>query len=273
MRNATRNSGRLLNDQPRLTVQEKRRRLLQRDKWLEAISPDSHFGLLFDELPDVHFFAKDRRGRLMFLDRGALDRYEMEPAEVVGATDFELNPRFFAVGNSDDDDRVLNRGEAIRRKKELWFDHRGVPDWYEVTKLPVRSKRGKIIGIMGILKPYRGDTGSDSPWGEITQMLEYIHVHFAEDLTVARLAKMVDLSTRQLERRFHMLIGMSPKQYIIRTRIGAVCRALRGGNDSLAHIAADCGFCDQSSLTQHFHHCVGMTPTQFRRAHFARDEK
>lgn len=270
MRNATRTSARLLNDQPRLSVQERRRRLIQRDKWLEAISPESHFGLLFDELPGVHFFAKDRRGRLMFLDRDALDRYNMNPEEAVGLTEFELNPRFFALGNSDDDARILNQGEAIRRKKELWFDQRGVPDWYEVTKLPVRSRRGKIIGIMGILKPYRGDADSDSPWGEITQMFEYIHVHFSENLTVARLARMANLSTRQLERRFQDLIGMSPKQYIIRTRIGAVCRALREGTDSLAHIAADCGFCDQSSLTQHFHHCIGMTPTQFRRANFNR---
>lgn len=265
MRNATGHSARLFNDHSDLSENEQRRRLIQRDKWLEAISPESHFGILFDEIPGVHFFAKDRRGRLMFLDRSALERYKMRPVDVIGATDFDLNPKFFAASNAEDDAQILKTGEVIRGKKELWFDLRGMPDWYEVTKLPVRSKRGRIIGIMGIMRPYRGDPDAMSPWGELTQMLEYIHSHFSENLTVARLARMANLSTRQLERRFHTLIGISPKQYIIRTRVGAVCRALSEGSDSLAHIAADCGFCDQSSLTQHFHHCIGMTPTQFRR--------
>jgi AraC-like DNA-binding protein len=59
--------------------------------------------------------------------------------------------------------------------------------------------------------------------------------------------------------------GIGPQEYLVKTRVLAAIRLLRGTDRGLAEIVLDCGFCDQSAFTSHFRRCVGMTPSRFRR--------
>lgn len=74
------------------------------------------------------------------------------------------------------------------------------------------------------------------------------------------------LAQRQLERKFHDILGISPQEFLIKTRVLAACHALRRADASLSGIAANCGFYDQSSFTEHFRHHVSQTPREFRRS-------
>ena len=57
---------------------------------------------------------------------------------------------------------------------------------------------------------------------------------------------------------------LSPMQLIQKLRIDEAARLLDTTELSLAQIAAEVGYCDQSALTRQFHTLVGITPGQFR---------
>lgn len=67
-------------------------------------------------------------------------------------------------------------------------------------------------------------------------------------------------------RRFH---GRSLGDYVAGLRIQRACRALGATDDSLAAIAADAGFTDQSHFTRSFRDALGTTPARYRRLHRA----
>lgn len=238
-----------------------------REAWLGEIAAESHFHKLFDLLPGVHFFAKNRTGETMFSSHGILRLYGMrDESEIVGLTDFDLNPASMAEVYVQDDRQIYARGEPILDKVELWFDEQGLPDWYMVSKLPIRSRTGEIIGIMGILRPFSGPSGLPSAHQEMVPAVQYIRTHFRRRIDLADLAKAVGLSPRQLQRRFRQTLGLSPQELLIKTRVMAASRALREGDASIAEIAAECGFYDQSSFTEHFRRYMGQTPLRFRKA-------
>ena len=67
-------------------------------------------------------------------------------------------------------------------------------------------------------------------------------------------------------RRFH---GRSLGDYVTGLRIQRACRALGESDDTLAAIASETGFTDQSHFTRSFRDAVGTTPARYRRAHRA----
>src|SRR5687768_18390975 len=90
---------------PRKITPSKRKALLaKRDAWLREIRPTSLFHILFDVLPGVYFFAKNRRGELMFTSGASRNLYRLpDEAAVIGLTDFDLNPPDMAQSYINDD--------------------------------------------------------------------------------------------------------------------------------------------------------------------------
>jgi AraC-like DNA-binding protein len=225
------------------STEEVARYLKMRDAWLREIAPTSLFHALFDALPGLHFFAKNRQGELMFLSRSNRERYGLrDDAQVVGLTDFDLNPPGMAQCYVRDDERIYATGAPILNRVELWFDAQGIPAWYAVTKLPIRSRSGKIIGVMGVSQDYEGRARLVAPWREIEVAVRHVQDHFRDPVHVDDLARLTALSTRQLERKFRAAFGIAPKEFLIKTRVLAACRALRKSDAALSDVAIDCGF-------------------------------
>jgi AraC-like DNA-binding protein len=238
----------------------------QRDAWLKQVAPGSLFHPLFDLIPNVYFFAKNRRGQTMFSSRNVLDLYGMrDEGEMLGLTDFDLNPDSLARGYVSDDHWLYKTGQPILNRMEVWFSPEGVPDWFIINKLPIRSRRGTIIGVMGILQPCPEREKYAAPWGDIADAVRQIRESYAQPFSVTALAEQLAMSERQLQRKFRDALGMTPRELLLRTRINAACRLLKESDASVAAVALQCGFYDQSSLTRLFHQRTGMTPMHFRR--------
>ena len=59
----------------------------------------------------------------MLVSRSILARYGMtDDIEMLGLTDFDLNPENMAEGFVSDDERIYRTGEPILHRVELWFD-------------------------------------------------------------------------------------------------------------------------------------------------------
>src|SRR6186997_3204232 len=100
----------------------------ERIRFLQQIGPDTPFYRLFDHMPDVSFFAKDHRFRLMCASQRFIERFGFrEEAQVIGKDDFALFPSRLATNFRRDDEKILRVGEPILNIVELFFTEQGVP--------------------------------------------------------------------------------------------------------------------------------------------------
>lgn len=242
----------------------------ERARWVASLDPRFLFHRLFDHVPGVVFFAKDRAGRTMFVSRGILDRYRMsDESEMLGLTDFDINPGSMAEGYVQDDERLLSGKVAHIERIEIWFDRQGMPDWFVVTKLPLSDRRGRPQGVMGVLRRAAEHEMRLPVFQTVAQAVEIIRRNHAQPLVCADVARQCGQSLRQLQRHFQRAFGVTPQEFLIKTRVLAATRMLEETSLATAEIARRCGFVDASSFTQHFRKRIGSTPAACRRARLA----
>jgi AraC family transcriptional regulator len=96
-------------------------------------------------------------------------------------------------------------------------------------------------------------------------VVAYIEGHLDASLTLEQLAAVARLSPYHFARQFKRATGLPPHQYVILRRVERAKHLLQAGTGlSLAEVAADAGFWDQSQFSSHFKRLVGVTPGQFR---------
>jgi AraC-like DNA-binding protein len=98
----------------------------------------------------------------------------------------------------------------------------------------------------------------------VTATLRFMRQHMARELTRTELARHVGISPGHLTQLLKERTGSSFVELLREVRVQAACELLIQTAQSLAEIAADCGFCDQSYLTHVFRALRGMTPKQYR---------
>ncbi|WP_043530244.1 AraC family transcriptional regulator [Litchfieldella xinjiangensis] len=94
----------------------------------------------------------------------------------------------------------------------------------------------------------------------------YIQRNLAERITVKHLAEQACLSEAHFSERFRQQTGLSPYQYLLRQRLGAVRHLLTSTRLPLSEIAAHTGFANQSALSHAFRRTYGHPPSLLRRA-------
>lgn len=217
---------------------------------------------LIDYVEHVLLWMKDVEGRYLYvnlpfvLNFGFSDRDEL-----IGHTDFDICSAALANQYRLDDERVL-QGERILARIELVgrFDH--TARWCTTSKIPLRDGKGRIVGTAGVTHPLAGQPQfTESP---LTQALRYISQHYAEPITHRDLAKICGLSVRALERQFMATYRVSPHDYIRQLRVRMSCHALVFSRKSLAEVAMEFGFADQSHFTKEFRRLQGETPHAYR---------
>jgi len=90
----------------------------------------------------------------------------------------------------------------------------------------------------------------------------YIEDHFAEDISLSRLAAEVSLSPYYFARAFQRETGLPPHGYLENVRIRKAREFLDQGQ-SLVSAALSAGYSDQSHFTHRFKRFLGITPGQY----------
>ena len=109
------------------------------------------FQNLLDNLPDAVYF-KDDKNRLVRVNRFYLEGFKLPSEEIIGKTDFDFFPKEQAQRMFDDDTYVLKTGKPIIGKIEKTLLPNGSYNCVTTTKIPIRNKKDKIIGTMGITR-------------------------------------------------------------------------------------------------------------------------
>jgi len=117
---------------------------------------------------------------------------------------------------------------------------------------------------------------SDDPHGQrapndrdkkrVAAALRRIEIDPALKLSLSELAADAAMSPFHFLRVFEQVVGVTPAQYILRTRLRRAAVELRGSTESVATIAGDCGFADLSTFNRQFRRVMGVSPNQFRAA-------
>ena len=96
------------------------------------------------------------------------------------------------------------------------------------------------------------------------KVINYINDHLAEDLHLTQLAALIPMSPHYFSSLFKQSVGLSPHQYVIRSRVERARKLLLSEQLSIAEIACLVGFANQSHLNRHFKRWFGMTPKAIR---------
>ena len=102
------------------------------------------------------------------------------------------------------------------------------------------------------------------PQARLRRVLEYIQAHLDQELSLAALAAIAQMSPYYFNRLFKQSTGLSPHQYVLQQRVEWAKRLLAEARLSIADIAQHVGFASQAHLTMVFRQRVGTTPRQYR---------
>jgi AraC family transcriptional regulator len=117
----------------------------------------------------------------------------------------------------------------------LVYDHISTPD------APLRGRLGRHV---------------------LQKIRDYILANLAEPIEVGDLAALAGRSAFHFSRVFARSVGMTPYRYVVHLRLQAARRQISDGRMSLAEIAADTGFADQSHLSRWIRRVHGVAPSE-----------
>lgn len=220
---------------------------------------------LFDQAPDVAFFIKDVAGRYVAVNASLVERHGRRlKSQVLGRRPCDICPGDFGRIPSAQDATVLRTGRPLLDHLELHWYAPHKPGWCLTTKLPMRDTRGAIIGLIGISRDVRAPIETRDIPVEFAAALDHFENHVGDPTTPSALARRARLTPARFARLMKRFFGLTPSQFIAKTRIAAASRLLRETGQPIADVALACGFYDHSAFTRAFRAMTGATPTQFR---------
>lgn len=240
---------------------------------MAAISPQAflrrvrgaELARLFDLLPDMSFFIKDRQGRFMAVNRRGCDYCGVKhEKDAIGKTDADFFPRSRAAEYHADDETVMRTGKAIVNRLESAPEAEGSPRLVMSSKIPLRDTEGNIIGIAGFSRQLDQVRSQSSGEARFARVIEQMHQHPDATMSSAAMARMCGLSQSQFDRSFRRVFGSSARQYLLRVRVEAACRRLAETEETVAALAVELGFYDHAHFTRCFRRIMGVTPVQYR---------
>ena len=212
------------------------------------------------------FFLKNKGFQIIYANQNFYRRLGFTcEAEIVGKEDFELFPKPLAQKFRRDDETVLQSGAPMSPMVELFLSRQGLPDWFITNKVPVLNVKGVAVGVMGTVQRYDHEQYKSPGDTPVSRAVNHILETPEEVTSLQELASGFGISYRHFDRLFKDATGMTPKQFLGRSRITRACTLLRESHDSIADIAFELGYCDQSALTAQFRKRMGFTPLQYRK--------
>jgi AraC family transcriptional regulator len=94
----------------------------------------------------------------------------------------------------------------------------------------------------------------------------WLDAHSAEPLDLESTSREVGLSAFHFLRLFASVLGVTPHQYLVRSRLRRAARLLADGDRPITDVAYEVGFGDLSNFVRTFHRAAGVSPRRFRQA-------
>jgi YesN/AraC family two-component response regulator len=127
--------------------------------------------------------------------------------------------------------------------------------------------RGIILQLLAKFVQKVGQNTKPNKTGshKILKVLEHIHQHYSQELSVVKLAGLVSLNEDYFSRIFLRIIGVRPVVYINQVRIEKAQHLLLFTDQSLEQVAENVGYGNRTYFSKMFKSITGKTIGQYRR--------
>ena len=98
----------------------------------------------------------------------------------------------------------------------------------------------------------------------INQAIAFMEERLTENITLADIAKSVNLSAFHFQRAFSLLTGMSPTEYLRKRRLSQAGAELADGESKVIDVALKYGYDSPESFTKAFTRFHGASPVQVK---------
>ncbi|MFA5269579.1 MAG: PAS domain S-box protein [Methanoregula sp.] len=147
--------------------------------------------LVLDSIPQ-RVFWKDRNSVFLGCNKTlALDAGFLEPADMVGKTDYDHASHATADLYRADDRQVMESGQPKINYEEPQIRKDGSHAWLRTTKVPLRNKEGTIIGVLGTYEDITERKMAQEAMQESEERFRNIFTNAAEGILIA------DISTQE----------------------------------------------------------------------------
>lgn len=175
---------------------------------------------------------------------------------------------------------VLRAGRPVGRDFfRAWpefFEVTDVAYWDAVTRRLVQLARRDPAAAAMLLRAVLADLlGSPGPGAErvaggsaerrISEIAAHLASDAAEPPAVPELARRAGMSPGHFTRSFRRVTGLSPKEFLVRTRLSRARHLLRETSLGISEIADRLGYADVFFFSRQFRQKTGVSPSAYRR--------
>ena len=140
-----------------------------------------------DSIPD-HIYVKDAGGHFLRVNTAVAKFFGLPlPQAVQGKTDFDFFPRGLAQIFCDEEQQILHSGQTLVNREAAITDRSDEPRWVLTTKVPLRNREGKIVGLIGINRDITSMKKAEERLRQSNAELERSHTELKQ--TLAELKK------------------------------------------------------------------------------------
>ena len=219
---------------------------------------------LFDELSGILFCIKDADSRYVFVNDGFLRRSgKRSKRDLIGQRASDIFAPQRAEQYEAQDQQVLTTGIALRDVLELIRRPDGSVGWYLTSKIPVDNGDAPG-GLVSVSKDLDTPSDEELAMSSLTRVIDFVHEHLTESIRTSDLVGVAGCSASQLATRMKRVTGLTPTQFIVRSRVDLAAEFLANTDLPIVQVADRSGFYDQADLTKQLGRYTGLTPTQYR---------
>jgi AraC family transcriptional regulator len=151
---------------------------------------------------------------------------------------------------------------ALKLKAEVESSDPGSRQYAEALSLVLMHELGRLERTTSpVMRPLSGGL---PPW-QRKRLVEFIEEHLSEQISLATLAELVNLSLFHFARAFKKSFGVPPHRYHSARRMDHARSLLQRTELTVTEIGMQTGFRDTSSFTRAFRGFTGFAPTEYRR--------
>lgn len=190
------------------------------------------------------------------------DKFESIWVHISGANSYELFEEIENTGGN------LIKCKDIQHLKKLLFRiFEGIKSDNPPSELNLSLDIYKLF--TELLNPQSAKSKGENSYDDCVQIVkEYISENLNENLTVGKLAEIVNMSSSHFSRIFKRQTGFSPYDYILISRLNRAKYLLQVTDMTVASIAYETGFNSESNFIYFFTENEGISPGKFRKLKF-----
>jgi AraC family transcriptional regulator len=216
---------------------------------------------------------RDVARKLTFVPAGHEFREWHDPRTPMGVTYFYFDPAELSIGPGESLADMLLTPRLFFEDATIWSTAAKLRQAIDVTGVPNRLyvEALGVVLIHELARLNRGMSQAEIPikgglaiWQQRV-IAAYVEDHLPEQIPLAKLARLVRLSTFHFCRAFKQSFGVPPHRYHTNRRVERAKAMLAEQTHSVTEVGLTLGFSETSSFTAVFRKVTGQTPSGYCR--------